>query len=92
MATQMLSKGIISEAQMESQVADIMKWNDDAFTSFQSILAKQPSMNKQASVPFVGMLDSGAVILPSAQGVGQANGADIKGFFDSYFAQKGLKF
>ena len=92
LATQMLSKGLISEAQMESQVTDIMKWNDDAFTSFKSILAKQEPMNKQASVPFVGMLDSGAVILPSAQGVEQANGADIKGFFDSYFAQKGLKF
>jgi hypothetical protein len=92
LAHQMVSKGFISEAQIDSQVADILKYNDESFESMRNILAKQPSMNKQASVPVIGLLDSGAVILPSAQGVGQANGADIKGFFDNYFSQKGLKF
>jgi hypothetical protein len=91
LAYQMSAKGMISEAQVDSQVGDIMKWNDAGFESFKNILARQPQINKQASLPVVGLLDSGSVILPAAESV-QQGGTDIKGFFDSYFASKGLKF
>jgi hypothetical protein len=90
-ANQMVAKGMITEAQIDSQVNDIMKWNDAGFESIKNILAKQPSMNKQASLPMVGLLSSGEVILPMAK-VAQEDGQDIKGFFDSYFESKGLKF
>jgi hypothetical protein len=91
LAYQMVSKGMISEAQVDLQVNDIMKWNDAGFESFKNILARQPSMSKQASMPVVGLLDSGSVILPSVQNV-QHGGQDMKGVFDSYFESKGLKF
>ena len=91
LAYQMASKGMISEAQVDSQVSDIMKWNDAGFESFKNILARQPSMNKQASIPVVGLLNSGDVILPMSK-VAQEGGQDIKGIFDSYFESKGLKF
>lgn len=90
LANQMVVKGFITEAQVDAQVNDIMNYNDAGFESVKNILAKQPSISKQASIPVVGLLDSGAVILPSVQGVEQANGSDIKGFFDSYFGSKPL--
>ena len=87
MANQMVAKGLISEAQVTSQVEDIMKWNDAGFESFKTILARQPSINKQASVPVVGLLDSGAVILPSfTEKTGSEH--DIKAVFDGFFANK----
>ena len=87
MANQMVAKGLIFEAQVTSQVEDIMKWNDAGFESFKTILAKQPSINKQASVPVVGLLDSGAVILPSfTEKTGSEH--DIKAVFDGFFANK----
>ena len=92
LAHQMVAKDLISEAQLEAQVSDIMKYNDEGFDSLKRIVAKQPSINKQASIPSVGFMDSGALILPSAQPVEQPNGSDIKGFFDNYFDKKGLKF
>ena len=92
LANQMVAKGIISEAQVDSQASDIMKWNDAGFESFKNILAKQPTI-KQASVPVVGLLDSGSVILPAAETIERTGGSsDIKGFFDDYFQKKGLKF
>lgn len=90
LANQMVVKGFITEAQVDAQVNDIMKYNDAGFESVKNILAKQPSMNKQASIPSVGLLDSGAVILPSAQGVENVTGSDIKGIFDNYFGSKPL--
>lgn len=92
MANQMVAKGYISESQIDAQASDIMKWNDAGFESFKNILAKQPNISKQASLPAVGLLSSGEVILPAAQESTQASGVDIKNFFDSYFNQKGLKF
>jgi hypothetical protein len=88
-ANQMVVKGMISEAQVDSQVEDILKWNDAGYESMKNILARQPAMVRQASIPTVGLLDSGAVILPSVQGFEQqTSGTDIKGFFDNYFAQR----
>jgi hypothetical protein len=89
-ANQMVSKGMISEAQIDSQVNDIMKWNDAGFESIKNILARQPSMNKQASLPVVGLLDSGSIILPGAHSAPQNQ--DMKTIFDNYFDSKGLKF
>ena len=91
MANEMFIKGLISETQIDAQASDIMNYNDHGFESLKRIIAKQPAI-KQASVPNVGLLSSGEVILPAAQSSTQANGSDIKGFFDSYFTQKGLKF
>jgi hypothetical protein len=91
LANQMVSKGMISEAQVDSQVNDIMKWNDAGFESFKNILARQPAMTRQASIPMVGLLSSGEVILPMAKTASQSE-PDIKEFFDSYFDSKGLKF
>lgn len=87
LANQMVTKGIISEAQVTSQVDDIMKWNDAGFESFKNMLARQPSINKQASVPVVGLLDSGAVILPSFSEKNTAE-TDMKSIFDGFFANK----
>lgn len=92
LANQMVVKGFINEAQVDAQVSDIMKYNNEGFESMKKIIAKQPAINKQASIPSVGFMDSGALILPSAQPVEKASGADIKGFFDNYFDKKGLKF
>ncbi len=91
MANQMVAKGYISESQVDAQASDIMKWNDAGFESFKGILAKQPVV-KQASIPTVGLLDSGSVILPAAQPTERVGSTDIKGFFDDYFNKKGLKF
>lgn len=91
MANEMFLKGLIAENQIDAQASDIMNYNDHGFESLKRIIAKQPAI-KQASVPNVGLLSSGEVILPAAQTSVQAGGADIKGFFDSYFNQKGLKF
>jgi hypothetical protein len=90
LANQMATKGLISEAQIDAQVTDIMKYNDAGFESMKAIVAKQPSMSKQASMPQVGLLDSGAVILPAASPMQKVGGNDIKGFFDSYFGSKPL--
>lgn len=96
MANMMVSKGFISEAQVDTQVNDILTWNDASFESFKNILSKQASISKLASMPVVGLLDSGSVILPAVQGVEQAKGSDLKGFFDNYFAvsdkKKGMRF
>jgi hypothetical protein len=86
----MAAKGLISEAQIDAQVTDIMKYNDAGFESMKTIVAKQPSMSKQASMPQVGLLDSGAVILPAASPMQKVASSDIKGFFDSYFGSKPL--
>lgn len=91
MANEMFLKGLITETQIDAQASDIMNYNDHGFESLKRIVSKQPAI-KQASVPNVGLLSSGEVILPAAQSSIQANGSDIKGFFDSYFTQKGLKF
>jgi hypothetical protein len=91
LANQMVSKGMINEAQVDSQVNDIMKWNDAGFESFKNILARQSVMTRQASIPMVGLLNSGEVILPMAKTASQGE-TDIKGFFDNYFESKGLKF
>jgi hypothetical protein len=48
-ANQMVSKGMISEAQIDSQVNDIMKWNDADVENFENILARssnQPPSNE----------------------------------------------
>jgi len=91
-ANQMVAKGMITEAQLDSQVNDIMKWNDAGFESIKNILARQPSMTRQASIPMVGLLSSGEVILPMAKTASSQGETDIKGFFDNYFESKGLKF
>jgi hypothetical protein len=90
LANQMAAKGLISEAQIDAQVTDIMKYNDAGFDSMKAIVAKQPSMSKQASMPQVGLLDSGAVILPAASPMQKVASSDIKGFFDNYFGSKPL--
>ncbi len=91
MANEMFFKGLIAENQIDAQASDIMNYNDHGFESLKRIIAKQPAV-KQASVPNVGLLSSGEVILPAAQSSSQGGGSDIKGFFDSYFQQKGLRF
>lgn len=89
-ANQMVAKGIIATAQVDSQVEDILKWNDAGFESIKNILAKQATV-KQASVPMVGLLDSGQVILPVVGGIEKTAGnTDIRGLFDSYFENKKL--
>lgn len=93
MANQMAVKGFITEAQVASQVEDILTWNDAGFESFKRMLAKQPVV-KQASVPVVGLVDSSAIMLPAAQSVTQKE--DLKSIFDYHFEQndrkKGVKF
>jgi hypothetical protein len=91
MANEMFLKGLIAENQIDAQASEIMNYNDHGFESLKRIIAKQPAI-KQASVPNVGLLSSGDVILPAVQASQQTNNSDIKGFFDNYFSQKGLKF
>jgi hypothetical protein len=86
-AQQMIVKGMISENQLDSQVEDIMNWNDAGFESIKNILSRQASISKQASLPVVGLLDSGSVILPAAQSATQES-IDIKGLFDNHFASR----
>jgi len=91
MAHQMVGKGMIEASQIEYQVGEIMKYNQAGFDSVKRLIEKQAAV-KTASVPQVGLLSSGDVILPAAQRPTQAGGADIKGFFDAYFNEKGMKF
>jgi hypothetical protein len=91
LAYAMQKKGMIDSNQVETQVGEIMKWNDEGFESVKRIVKNQESHTKTASVPEVGMLSSGDVILPSFEGASNNSGAtNIKGFFDDYFAGKKL--
>ena len=66
LAYDMRDRGIIEHEQVGGQVEEIMKWNDEGFSSVKNIVAKQP-LAKKASMPNVGMLSSSDVILPGAQ-------------------------
>ena len=88
-ANQMVARGMIEMTQVESQVSEIMKWNDAGLTSFQNIIKKQPVV-KQASVPVVGLLDSGQVILPGAQEGNNVSGQSLRELFDNHWANKKL--
>jgi hypothetical protein len=90
LAYEMRERGMIEGSQMKEQVDEIMKWNDDGFTSVKRMIGRQPVV-KQASVPMVGLLHSGDVILPAAGAFSASGGngdGDIKNYFDSYFANK----
>jgi hypothetical protein len=97
MAHQMVAKGFINESQIASQAEDILNWNDAGFNNFKKILDRQQVV-KQASIPTVGLLDSGSIILPTTHTTEKQiiNGGDLKSVFDNYFEQadrqKGVKF
>lgn len=95
MAHKMVSTGFIVEAQVDKQVEDIMKWNDEGFESVKRMIDRQSSIPKQASttVPSVGLLDAGAVLLPAAESqslnkTASIGGSNLKEFFDDYFAKQ----
>ncbi len=87
LAYEMRDRGIIEENQVKSQVAEILKWNDAAFDSTKRMVLKQ-AIKKQASVPQVGLLHSGDVILPAAERTAEQQ--SLVDVFTGYFA--GRKF
>jgi hypothetical protein len=86
LAYEMRDKGVIPGEQVSSQVENILSWNDEAFENVKSMVGRQ-AIQKQASVPNVGMLSSGDVYLPSAEGQSQES-VDIKSEFDTYFGDE----
>jgi hypothetical protein len=93
LAYDMERKGMIDHGQIDDQVNEIMNWNEAGFNSVKNMIGRKPVV-KQASIPNVGLLHSGDVILPSAQFAGvesvSSNGSEIKNYFESYFANKRL--
>jgi hypothetical protein len=78
---------MIEENQIEDQVGEIMKWNDDGFNSIKNVVSRQPVVKQASAVPAVGLLHSADVILPAAEPQDQAAG-DLRGFLDSHFANR----
>ena len=87
LAYNMRDKGMIETTQIDSQVSEIMKWNDDGFNSIKNIVGNQPVV-KKASIPNVGLLSSGDVILPMAEVASQD--VDLNSFLADYFKGKKL--
>lgn len=92
LANEMHSKGVIDASQVDQQVEEILKWNNEGFDSMKRIIARQPNVVKKASIPSVGMLSDADVILPSAElghttNSGEGSG-NLKGVFDNYFANR----
>jgi hypothetical protein len=87
LAYNMRDKGMIEANQIEDQVGEILKWNDDGFNSIKNVVARQPVIKQASAVPTVGLLHSADVILPAAEPVDQA-ATDLKGFLDTHFANR----
>src|SRR5690606_1910173 len=92
LAYQMRDRGMIDDGQINQQVSEIMKWNDESFTSLKNIIAKTPAVNvKTASVPQVGMLHSEELYLPSATAASQGvAGQEISELLEARWAKKRL--
>ena len=87
LAYDMREKGMIENDQVEDQVGEIMKWNDDGFNSIKNIVTRQPVIAKKASMPSVGLLHSSDVIMPAGESQEQGD-VDLRGFLDSYFENR----
>lgn len=87
LAYQMREKGVIEANQVDQQVDEIMKWNDEGFNSVKNIVARQAPLAKQASVPEVGLLSTAEVVLPSATPASQDQ-VNVKDVFDDYFKDR----
>jgi hypothetical protein len=91
MANQMLTRGMIAESQVDSQVGEIMKWNDAGFESFKSLVSRTP-MVRQASVPMVGLTDSG-FLTPSGsfeKTASKSDESDLLSAFNAHFDRLGV--
>ena len=91
MANAMLSRGMIAESQVDSQVGEIMKWNDAGFESFKNIVSRSP-MVRQASVPMVGLTES-SFLVPSTsfEKTASSKESDLVSIFTEHFDSLGSK-
>ena len=83
LANEMADSGYISKdaSSINTQVSSLMEFNDAAFDSMKTLIARQPVV-KKASIPAVGMIDRDELPAPPAAST------DIKSAFDRYFAGK----
>lgn len=67
-AYDMVRRGMLGEDRhaLNVQVNELMKFNDEGFSSFQRWVERTP-MQKNASIPQVGMMGSGEIILPAPE-------------------------
>ena len=86
LAGQMASKGMISQAQIDSQYEEFLKLPDAGFESIASIVDRTPTIQKQASLPLVGFMDSGEIMLPSIEKTASEK-VDMQDVFSSLFPQ-----
>jgi intein/homing endonuclease len=86
LAGQMAAKGMISQAQIDSQYEEFLKLPDAGFESIASIVDRTPTIQKQASLPSVGFMDSGEIMLPSIEKTASEN-VDMQSVFASLFPQ-----
>jgi hypothetical protein len=91
MANAMLSRGMIAESQVDSQVGEIMKWNDAGFESFKNLVSRSP-MVRQASVPMVGLTES-SFLVPSTsfEKTASSKESDLVSIFTEHFDSLGSK-
>lgn len=90
LAYEMKDRGIIKENQVKSQVEEIMKWNDASFDSCKRAVLGAAVKKTAASVPEVGWLHSGEVLLPEKSASAATNGGgssynDMLSMFNDYF-------
>lgn len=85
MAYAMAERGMIGgdHSAINEQVNEIMNWNDENFDSLKRLIARQP-VQKKASMPQVGMLGTGEVIVPTPA----AETSDLRSALNAIFANK----
>lgn len=92
LANDMKDRGIITEADFDRQVDEILTWNDEAYASTSKMVAKVASV-KSHSMPQVGFMSSSDIMLPEASMKKEASSVDLKAEFDSIFnSSRSLKF
>lgn len=87
LAYKMRDTDLCEATSLDAQVKEILSWNDEAFNSTKRIVEKRAA--KKVSVPRVGMLDSGDVMLPFKRAEASVEpDVNIKEVFDQHFAGK----
>jgi len=88
LADNMVSKGMLANDRTakQSQIKEILKFDDNAFSSFRNFVARQATVKKFA-MPQVGLMGDSGVFLPAPE----VKRSDLSSELDAMFAGNGLK-